>query len=131
MLCVDAGVVVDALIPRGRFTAAARGVVASGGLVAPELVDIEVVSALRQMVLAGTLSAAVGQASVETLGIVPLTRRTHRPLLPRIWELRDNLMAYDATYVALAEALGCPLVTADSRLAGAAGVRCEIVVLGD
>lgn len=131
MQVVDAGVVVDALIPEGRFTTAARRVVVSGGLVAPELVDIEVIHALRRMVRLGEVSGPVAQESVETLGIVPLTRRTHRPFLPRIWELRDNLTAYDATYVALAEALGCPLVTADARIAAAPGVRCEIVVLGD
>lgn len=60
---------------------------------------------------------------------MPVTRRSHHPLIPRIWELRDNLTPYDASYVALAEALGCPLVTADARLAAAPGVRCEIVVL--
>lgn len=98
---------------------------------APELVDIEVVNALRRMVRVGELSGAVAKEAVETLGAVPLTRRMHRPLLLRIWELRDSLTAYDATYVALAEALGCPLVTVDARIAAAPGVRCEIVVLGD
>ncbi len=58
-----------------------------------------------------------------------LERYSHMPLLPRIWQLRDNLTAYDAAYVALAEALGAPLVTADARLARAAGVRCEVEVL--
>lgn len=104
---------------------------ASGGLVAPELVDIEVINALRRMVRLRELSGPVAQESVQSLGVVPLTRRPHLPFLPRIWELRDNLTAYDATYVALAEALRCPLMTADARIAAAPGVRCEIVVLDD
>jgi predicted nucleic acid-binding protein len=50
-------------------------------------------------------------------------------LLPRVWELRDNLSAYDATYVALAEALGCPLLTGDARLAAATGPNCPTMVV--
>ncbi|MCW2749644.1 MAG: PilT protein domain protein [Aeromicrobium sp.] len=131
MRCVDAGVLVEALIPEGRFTATARQVVAAGGLVAPELVDIEVMHVLGRMVHLGEVSGAIALESVKTLGAVSLTRRSHRPLLPRIWELRDNLSAYDAAYVALAESLSCPMFTVDARIAAAPGVRCEIVVLGD
>jgi predicted nucleic acid-binding protein len=50
-------------------------------------------------------------------------------ILDRVWQLRDNLSAYDATYVALAEQLGCALLTADQRLAGAPGLRCPITVV--
>ena len=57
------------------------------------------------------------------------TRHAHRPLLPRCWELRDNVTPYDAAYVALAEALGVPLLTADARLANAPGIRCEVELL--
>ena len=129
MICVDASVVVDALIPTGRFAAAARRIVVSGGLVAPELVDVEVIQTLRRMVHLGEVSGAIAQESVETLGAVPLTRRPHRPFLPRIWELRDNLTAYDATYVALAEALECTLLTRDRRIAEAPGIRCPVEVI--
>jgi predicted nucleic acid-binding protein len=60
---------------------------------------------------------------------MPLQRASHRPLLARCWELRDNLSVYDASYVALAEALGASLLTGDQRLAGAAGSRCHVEVL--
>jgi predicted nucleic acid-binding protein len=83
-------------------------------LSAPELVDLEVQSVLRAAVALGDLASA------------PLHRAPHRPLLSRAWELRDNLTTYDAAYVALAEVLGVSLLTADSRLANAPGIRCEV-----
>lgn len=66
---------------------------------------------------------------VNSLGALGIARRSHLPLIPRIWELRDNLTAYDAAYVALAEALRCPLVTSDARLAFVPGIRCEVEVI--
>lgn len=130
MQVVDSSVLIEALIPEGRLHRDAQNAVLAGGMVAPELVDVEVVSGLRGLVRAGAISVREARQAVIALGAWPLTRRPHLPLLPRIWQLRDNLTAYDASYVALAEALGCPLVTADARLAAAPGARCEIVVLG-
>ena len=69
-------------------------------------------------------------AACEDRPPIPLTRRPHLWLIPRIWELRDHLTAYDAAYVSLAEALRCPLVASDARLASAAGIRCEVEVIG-
>jgi|SRR5665811_111710 len=127
---VDASVVIDAFVPVGR-----RGLIAASRLsvdhcVAPELLDIEVVNALRGMVRRDVVPEAEALLLVHSLGTLGITRRPHRPLLPRIWELRDNLTAYDATYVALAEALRCPLVTSDARIASAPGIRCEVEVIG-
>jgi predicted nucleic acid-binding protein len=67
--------------------------------------------------------------ALDDLLALPVERASHRPLLARCWELRDNLSVYDAAYVALAEALGTPLLTADARLAKAPGLKCAVEVL--
>lgn len=104
--------------------------VAVGDTVAPELLDIEVLHALRGLVRGGRLTSEEGRLAVLAIGEWPILRRPHLPLMPRIWELRDNFTAYDAAYVALAEALRCPLVTSDVRITSAPGIRCEVEVLG-
>ena len=98
-------------------------------LAAPELIDLEIVSVLRRQLSVGALDARRAQFVIDDLRDLPMQRASHRPLLSRCWELRDNLTAYDAAYVALAEALDSVLVTADTRLANAPGVTCLIEVL--
>ncbi|HEX4681714.1 MAG TPA: type II toxin-antitoxin system VapC family toxin, partial [Gemmatimonadaceae bacterium] len=93
---------------------------------APALLDVEVAQVLRRYALRGELTAARGAAAIATLSVFPLHRYSHEPLLPRMWKLRENLTAYDAAYVALAEALDAPLLTGDSRLASASGIRATI-----
>jgi predicted nucleic acid-binding protein len=95
----------------------------------PYLIDSEVVSALRRQMTSGSISAEFGRSALQVWGALGLFRYGAVGLLERVWELRDNLTAYDATYVALAEHLDAPLVTLDARIAGASGVRCEITVL--
>ena len=75
------------------------------------------------------VGAEQGSAAVETWVRLGVTRHRVRDLLPRVWALRENLTAYDATYVALAEALGCTLVTADARIAQAPGTSCLVSVV--
>ncbi|MGQ0538066.1 MAG: type II toxin-antitoxin system VapC family toxin, partial [Gemmatimonadaceae bacterium] len=70
-----------------------------------------------------------GTMTVMLLRQMPVTRYAHQPLLPRIWRLRDNLSAYDAAYIALAEALGAPLVTRDTALANATGHRARVDIV--
>lgn len=95
-------------------------------LTAPELIDLEVQSVLRSGVRRGLLDERRARQAWGDLVSMPLDRAGHRPLLPRAWELRDNLTTYDATYVALAEALGAILLTADNKLANAPGIRCDV-----
>src|SRR5215207_4436900 len=88
-----------------------------GALHAPALLDLEVAQVLRRYQLRGEITAAWGRAAVRLLAALPVTRYVHDPLLPRIWDLRDNFTAYDAAYIALAEALHAPVVTCDRKLA--------------
>ncbi len=122
MIVADASAVVAALLNDGP----ARQSLSSQPIHAPHLVDGEVLSVLGRLNLAGRLDPHLAEAMVETLAHLGIRRHGCTALLARIWGLRDNLTAYDATHVALAEALGCPLLSADRRLAGAAGPQCAI-----
>ena len=122
---VDASAAVLALLNDGD----ARAVVADEPVAAPHLVDSEVANALRSQVLRGTIDADSATTALVGWGQLGLRRCGITALLPRIWELRDNVTAYDATYLALAEALDSDLVTADARLARAAGPTCTVRVV--
>lgn len=93
---------------------------------APALVDVEVVSGLRRAVGQGAITAERGRGSIDVLLSLELTRHPVPPLLPRVWDLRDSLSAYDATYVALAEALDMRLLTCDGRLARSQGGSADV-----
>ena len=125
MLVVDASVLVVALADDGRDGDHARDRLRGEVLAAPELVDLEVVSVLRRQLAAGSLDARRAQLALADLVDLPLQRAPHVALLPRIWELRGNLSAYDASYVALAERLDATLLTADVRTR-ASGPKCTI-----
>jgi predicted nucleic acid-binding protein len=96
---------------------------------APHLLDVEVVQGLRRLVRSGELSSGRADEAIADLGDLDLHRHAHLDLLPRAWRLRDNLSAYDAMYVALAEALDAPLVTCDRPLGNASGHRATIEVV--
>lgn len=129
MLVVDASVLVVALADDGPDGDRARRLMHGQDLAAPEVADLEVASALRRHLAAGSLDGRRARLALSDLADLPMVRVTHRPLLPRCWQLRDNLTVYDAAYVALAESLDATLVTADARLAHAPGPRCHIDVL--
>jgi predicted nucleic acid-binding protein len=95
-------------------------------LYAPHLIDVEVAQVVRRFAAIGKIAPARGSAALSDLADFPLHRYPHYVLLRRIWELRRNLTAYDAAYVALAEALDAPLLTRDRRLARAAGHRALV-----
>jgi predicted nucleic acid-binding protein len=129
VLVVDASVLAAALGDDGADGDTARDRLRGQDLAAPELIDLEVVSVLRRQLAARKLNARRASLALDDLVELPIQRAPHRPLLPRVWELRGNISVYDAAYVALAEVLDAPLVTADVRLARAPGIRCAVEVL--
>lgn len=129
MIVVDAGVLTVALGDDGNDGRCARERLVGETLVAPELIDLEVTSVWRRQVAAGLMPARRAADAVSDLADLPLRRSSHRPLLSRIWQLRQVVTTYDAAYVALAEALKVLLVTVDERLTRAPGLRCEFEVL--
>jgi predicted nucleic acid-binding protein len=127
VIVLDASAVVALLLSTGVGRRVAEEISSSiVSLHAPQLLDIEVAQALRRYVRLGTITADRGVIGVEALGQLDITRYGHPELLSRIWALRDNLTAYDATYIALAEALDAPLLTLDARLAAAPGHQAEV-----
>ena len=129
MLAVDASVLAVALADDGHDGDQARARLRGERLTAPELVDLEVTSVWRRQLRDGAMDARRAALALADLTALPLRRAPHRALLPRCWELRGNLTIYDASYVALAEALEVTLLTGDARLARATGPRCHIEIL--
>jgi predicted nucleic acid-binding protein len=129
VIVVDASVLAPALADDGGDGDRARERLRGEELAAPELIDLEVLSTLRRAARAKSLDEDRSLEALADLTALPLRRVPHLPLLGRVWELRDNLRAYDASYVALAEALEAVLVTADGRIERASGINCEIAVL--
>jgi predicted nucleic acid-binding protein len=130
MIVVDASAMLEALL----HTPAARAVEnwlfdARHTLNAPHLLDVEVAQVIRRYAAHGDIDGERGRTALADLADFPLHRYPHDFLLPRVWKLRNNLTAYDAVYIALAEALDAPLLTRDRRLAAAAGhhARIELV----
>jgi predicted nucleic acid-binding protein len=130
LIVVDASVLANVVGDDGPTGIAARArlAIAGEGSV-PDLADVETVSVLRKRWISGTLTARRFRQAVDDLLALPLTRYPTGPLMSRAYELRANVTAYDASYVAVAEALGCVLVTGDGKLARASGPRCRIEVL--
>ena len=127
MIVVDASVLVDILLRREGLEAVETRLFASGeSLHAPHFIDLEILHVIRRLALRGEIPQDRGALVVSRLGELSLTRYQHGPLIARIWSLRHNVSAYDAAYVALAEALEAPLLTRDRRLATASGHRARI-----
>lgn len=127
MIVVDASTLVEVLLGSGRAGAARAALGRPGcALHAPHLLDVEVAQALRRYVSIGQVETTRAESALRDMSRLPLRRHAHGFLLPRAWELRNNLTAYDAIYVALAEALDATLLTSDARLAAAPGVRARI-----
>ncbi|MHB8656066.1 MAG: type II toxin-antitoxin system VapC family toxin [Terriglobia bacterium] len=129
MIVVDASAVLEVLLQTPAASRVSQRMFAPGeSLHAPHLLDVEIAQVLRRYARSGTITADRGAEALADLADLPLNRYPHFILLPRIWQLRHNLTAYDAAYLALAEALDAPLLTRDRALASAGhGVRVEVV----
>ncbi len=129
MLVVDASVLAPVVADAGsdglRFRERLRGEM----LVGPDLLRVAVTSVVRRHANTGQLTPEQADAAIRDLLDLPITVFPTTPLLQRVWELRENLTAYDGCYVALAEAVHSPFVTADRRLANAPGLRCPVEVV--
>ncbi|HTA05191.1 MAG TPA: type II toxin-antitoxin system VapC family toxin [Solirubrobacteraceae bacterium] len=130
MIVVDASVLATALSDDGPDGTRVRmRLDGESALCAPEVIDLELAMAWRRQLRDGRLDVSGAQQALDDLETISLTRAPHQPLMPRIWELRENLTSYDAAYVALAEKLEVTLLTADRRSTRAPRLRCEIEVL--
>lgn len=112
-----------------RRDAVAARLATGDALFAPAHVDAEIVSALRGMARRSPVLHAAAPAALRHLAGFPIRRMPLAPLLPRIWELQDNITPHDAAYVALAERLDGPLITSDGKLAAASGAQCTFDVI--
>lgn len=130
MIVIDASAALDVLLQAPAASAIEARIFRPGEtLHAPHLIDLEVAQVLRRFAAANRVDP---QRCREALGdwlAFSVMRYAHDLLLPRVWELRGNLTAYDAAYIALAEALNAPLLTRDGRLGGATGHSAKIVVV--
>lgn len=129
MIVVDASVLTNAFTDDGPVGDRGRDVLARDPhWAAPEHVVIEVFAAIRGRWLGGKISEQRAVDALSALAAATTELVTTEPLLQRMWELRNNVSGYDAAYLAVAETFGCTLVTADARLAGVPGLRCEVQV---
>ena len=130
MIVVDASAILEVLLNTPRASRIAGRLYAPGETMhAPHLLDIEVAQVLRRYFRSRELNLERSRAALHDFLDLPLNRYPHDLFLERIWELRHNLTAYDAAYVALAEALDATLVTCDRRLASTAGHDAEIELI--
>ena len=130
MIVVDASVLANVVADDGPDgTRVCHLVVSNGPVAMPDLADIETMAVLRKRWIGKTITTQGFAAAVGYLAALPFRRYSAHPFLHRIHELRFDVTVHDAVYVALAEALGCDLVTADARLARASGPRCPIRVV--
>lgn len=127
MIVIDASALLEALLRTPAAREVEKWLFDPGQtLHAPHLLDVEIAQVIRRYAAIGEIDSERGRAALDDLADFPLHRYPHDFLLPRVWELRNNLTAYDAVYVALAEALDALLLTRDRRLAAAPGHGARI-----
>ena len=132
MIVLDASAAVELLLGRPGAEAVREWLARPGeSLHAPHLLDLEIASVLRREAGAGRLNERRAREEFQDFADLPIVRYPHDLLLPRVWGLRPHVTAYDAAYVALAEALDGTLLTLDRRLARTNGHRARVEVVGD
>jgi predicted nucleic acid-binding protein len=126
MFVIDASALGEVFVGSDERAERLRWRVARVPLVAPHLIDIEMLSLLRGRARGKKITEAAAEGAVALLPQFPVTRYDHPPLAQRIWELRHNAGAYDAAYLALAEHLSIPLLTTDKKMTGVSGAACQV-----
>jgi predicted nucleic acid-binding protein len=122
MIVIDASAAIEVLLQTAAAKAVEARIFKTGEtLHAPHLIDVEIAQILRRYAVSNQVDPARCQTALEDWLALPVARYAHDPLLPRAWKLRANMTAYDAVYIALAEALAAPLLTRDARLSNAPG----------
>jgi predicted nucleic acid-binding protein len=130
LIVVDASALIEVLLRTPAARAVENRLFAQGQtLHAPHLLDVEVTQVIRRYAAKGEIDGERGREALTDLSDLPLQRYPHSFLLPRVWDLRNNLTAYDVVYVALAEVLDATLLTRDQRLAGAAGHHARVALV--
>jgi predicted nucleic acid-binding protein len=130
-IVLDASALVHMLTDAGPAGEWARMRVADTRLAAPDYMPVEAANILRRHALAGIIDSTAATLAHEEVVTMPVELHPYARVAERAWELRHNLTIYDATYVALAELLGVPLVTLEVRMAHATGPRCGVLAYGD
>lgn len=130
MIVIDASAALELVLrtEKGKKVEA-RALVSEESLHAPHLIDVEVIQALRRLVQLKEITAGRGKQALDDHAGLHIRRAAHEGMLERLWDLRESVTAYDATYVALAEALDAPLITCDSKLARSHGHRAVIELI--
>jgi predicted nucleic acid-binding protein len=130
LIVIDASALLEMLLQTGKAERLMQRALAdSERLNAPELLDIEAANVMRRLTQRKEISLQRAERAFEDFSQLIIERHSHAPLLPRIWELRDSMSAYDAAYIALAEGLGAPLLTCDARLARAHGHHANVELI--
>ena len=127
---IDSSLLVAALVDSGEEGRWAEDVIARENLASPELALVEATNTLRRLEIAGHISRFEADAAYADLLRLDLALFPFSPFAQRIWALRGNMTSYDAWYVALAESLGCPLLTLDRKLGSAEGPTCKVITPG-
>jgi predicted nucleic acid-binding protein len=132
LIVIDASALIEMLLHTDRAERLMlRALQRADRMHAPQLLDAEVTQVLRRLVQRKDLPLARAEQALDDFAHLLIERHDHQPFIRRVWQLRDTLSAYDGFYVALAEALEAPLLTCDSKLAGARGNRAKIELVAN